>query len=420
MSKFGWCVALAVSFGAAAGAVAQDKAGEAMAATVMRQWPAGVITSMKSPGAWTYEEGTLLDGMIAEWKTSGNAAEFAYVKASVDRYILPDGTIQMTADGKPFPMTTHTLDDIEFGRAVMAVYHETHEAKYGTAAKFLRARLAEQPRTASGGYWHKQIYPNQMWLDGAYMGEPFHSAYATDFHHPEEFSDIAKQLLLMDEHMVDPKSGLLRHGWDESKAMPWADKQTGLSPAAWGRAMGWYCMALVDVLDWMPKDNPDRVKLIAVLRRVMGAVVAVQDPDTGLWWQVMDRGRHAQGQLNGKGQVTAAASTAADKGNFLEASASAMFVYALAKGVRMGYLDRKPYEADARRGWEGIQTKFVSTAANGDVTFSGTVKVGGLGGTPYRSGTPEYYYSGEALGDQDAKGVGAYLLAASEMGRVTK
>ena len=127
--------------------------------------------------------------------------------------------------------------------------------------------LALQPRTASGGYWHKQIYPNQMWLDGAYMAEPFRAAYAATFQEPGDFDDIAKQLLLMDAKMRDPKTGLLRHGWDESKQMPWADKTTGLSPEVWARAMGWYAMALVDVLDWFPEDHPQRAELIAALNR---------------------------------------------------------------------------------------------------------------------------------------------------------
>jgi unsaturated rhamnogalacturonyl hydrolase len=234
-----------------------------------------------------------------------------------------------------------------------------------------------------------------MWLDGAFMAEPFRAAYAVTFHQTGDFDDIGKQLLLMDAHMRDPKSGLMFHGWDESKAMPWADKTTGLSPSIWARAMGWYAVALVDTLEWFPKEHPERAKLIAALHRTIEAAVRVQDGSTGLWWQVMDR--------------------PADQGNFLEASASSMFVYALAKGVRLGYLP-KHFETNARRGWEGIQTKFVTTAADGTVTLRGTVKVGGLGGTPYRPGTPEYYY-GEKTGDQDAKGVGAYLLAASEMGK---
>ena len=225
------------------------------------------------------------------------------------------------------------------------------------------------------------------------MAEPFRAAYAATFQEPREFDDIAKQLLLMDAHMRDVHTGLMRHGWDESKKMPWADPKTGLSPEVWARAMGWYAMALVDVLDWFPKDHPQRADLVAALNRTAAAIVTYQDKKTGLWWQVMDKGERA--------------------GNYPEASASCMFVYALAKGVRMGYLTQGD-EASARQGWEGIQKTFVTTGADGLMVLNGTVKVGGLGGTPYRSGSYEYYV-GEKTGVNDAKGVGAFLLAGSEM-----
>ena len=387
-------VALATTF--ATGQPGPQKAGAEttqMATAMMNAWPDGVIATIKKPGQWSYEEGVLLDGLAADWQRSKNARELAYIKASVDKYVRPDGAIQMNAAGAPFPTKAHTLDDIEMGRAVLFVYGVTHEARYAKAAEFLRAQLAAQPRTASGGYWHKQIYPNQMWLDGAYMAEPFRARYAVMFQQPAEFDDIAKQLLLMDEHMRQPGTGLMLHGWDESKAMAWADKTTGLSPEVWARAMGWYAMALVDVLDWFPKDHPQRPELLAALDRTMKAVVAAQDAKTGLWWQVMDK--------------------PGAKGNFLEASASAMYCYALAKGVRMGYLPQAD-EAHAVAGWEGIQREFVRGGG-----LVGTVKVGGLGGTPYRSGTYAYYV-GEPTGEDDAKGVGAYLLAGSEMARASR
>ncbi len=364
-------------------------AGQLMAASVIREWPAGNITTIKSTGEWGYEEGVLLDGMAAEGAATGDAADFAYVKAAVDKYIGTDGAV------KGFKAEAHSLDNIEMVRAVVLVYRKTHEEKYAKAAKFVHDQLAAQPRTPSGGYWHKQIYPNQMWLDGAYMAEPFRAEYALTFKAKEDWDDIAKQLLLMDAHMRDAKTGLMKHGWDESKSMAWADKATGLSPEVWARAMGWYTMGLVDVLDWFPKENPQRAALITALNRTMAAVVKYQDAKSGVWWQVMD-----------KGSV---------EGNYPEASASCMFTYALAKGVRMGYLP-KTDGLDAKRGWEGIQRNFVSVGPNGAVVLHGTVKVGGLGGTPYRSGTFDYYVH-EPVGDQDAKGVGAYLMAASEMER---
>ncbi len=394
---------------------------EKMAATVMREWPAGVVATIKKPGEWSYEEGVLLDGLAAEWAVTHEAAQFAYIQASVDKYVKADGTIlmgpagAMGPSGRMFPVDAHTLDDIEMGRAVLFVYRQTRDARYAKAAKILHEALKVQPRNASGGYWHKQIYPNQMWLDGAYMAEPFRAEYAATFGAQEgEWDDIAKQFVLMQAHMRDPKTGLLRHGWDPSKQMPWADRQTGLSPEVWARAMGWYCMALVDTLDWMPKDNARRLQLLGVLRETLAAVAKYQDAD-GLWWQVMDQGSGQARAKNGSGLVVRAGkATAPAAGNFEETSASAMFVYALAKAAAKGYASGR-YAENARRGWEAIQARFV-TERDGDVVLTGTVKAAGLGGTPYRSGTYAYYV-GEARGDQDAKGVGAYLLAGSELGR---
>jgi len=383
-------IAVQAMWGAGAsaeGALKIDPVSLKLAESIMKEWPKGLVGTEGRPGNWGYEEGVLLDGMAAQWHTTANGDEFRYIKAAVDKYVMDDGSI------KSYHADAHSLDEIEMGRSVLLVYRVTQQAKYYKAAKYIYDQLALQPRTASGGYWHKQIYPNQMWLDGAYMAEPFRAEYAVTFQQPDDFNDIAKQLLLMDQHMRDAKTGLLLHGWDESKQMKWADAKTGLSPEAWGRAMGWYGMALVDVLDWFPADHPQRPELIRALNRTAKAIVAYQDKKTGLWWQVLDKG--------------------SQKGNFTESSASAMFVYTLAKGVRMGYLPQAD-EAAARRGWKGLEETFIKTGADGATSLEGTVKVGGLGGSPYRSGTFDYYI-GEKTRTNDAKGVGAALLAGSEM-----
>lgn len=354
----------------------------------LEKWPQGKIDTVKNPGVWSYEQGVLLDGMVAEWRQTGDGRIFDYVKAAVDRSVDKDGVIHM-ANGAAFPVDAHSMDDIEMGRSAIALYRVTQDPRYYKAAKFLHDQMQQQPRNASGGYWHKQIYPNQMWLDGAYMSEPFLATYARTFHQPGDLAGVAEQLLLMDSHMRERGAGLLHHGWDESKQMEWANKKTGLSPEVWARAMGWYAMALVDVLERMPATDPQRLAIEALTRRTLQAVMRYQDAQSGLWWQVMDKG----------GQ----------KGNYLEASASCMFVYAIAKAIRLGML---PFTAgdNVTRGWAGIQKQFVKP----DGTLSGTVKVAGLGGTPYRSGTYDYYI-GEEVGDNDAKGVGAYLLALSEI-----
>ncbi len=378
-----------------------------MTATIIKQLPAGQ-TSATAPSKWAYEEGVLLDGIAAEWHATADPNDFAYIKAAVDKHVTADGAI---TGYKP---EGHTLDDVEMGRAALLVYRVTQQDKYAKAAKFLEDQLALQPRTASGGYWHKQTYPNQMWLDGAYMAEPFRAAYAATFQQPADFDDIARQLLLMDEHMRDPKTGLLRHGWDESKAMPWADKTTGLSPEVWGRAMGWYVVALADVLDWFPKDHPQRAALVAALNRNIAAVIKAQDAGTGLWWEVMSQPPHNGPAMvkQPDGSIRVGMEHSAN-GNYLEASASCMFTYAIAKGVRMGYLPPSD-EAAAKHAWEGILAKFITETPDGAVTLHGTVSVGGLGGTPYRAGDFAYYLR-EKVVDNDPKGIGAYLLAGSEM-----
>jgi unsaturated rhamnogalacturonyl hydrolase len=403
-------LATTLLFVAAASAAAQNPTAQTpaqkMAATILQQRPIVPSPAGGPAASMGYEEGVLLDGLAAEWHVTANGADFAYIKAAVDKYVTADGAIS------GFKPQGHTLDDIEMGRAVLLVYRVTQQEKYAKAAKFLHDQLDQQPRTASGGYWHKQIYPNQMWLDGAYMAEPFRAAYAATFQQPQDFDDIAKQLLLMDQHMRDPRTGLLRHGWDESKQMPWADKATGLSPEAWGRAMGWYCMALVDVLDWFPKDHPQREKLVEAAKAVLGGALTFQDGQSGLWRQVMDGGAW----LDARQQPPVMHQ--AKEGDFFEASASCMFVYALAKGVRMGYLQYGPITQretfGERKGWDAIQKQFITTNPDGTLVLHGTVKVGGLGGTPYRAGDFNYYIH-EPVVDQDLKGVGAFLLAGSEM-----
>ena len=404
-----WAVTLvAMSVCGAALAQAQVDAQNPVVERVLREWPAGQISTLKAPSTWSYEEGVLLDGMIAEWRVTGDGRLFKYVKDAVDAAVDKDGVIHV-GDGHGYPVDAHSLDNVEMGRTLVALYRVTQDARYYKAAKFVHEQMMAQPKNASGGYWHKQIYPDQMWLDGAYMAEPFMANYARAFGKPRELDEVVSQLLLMDAKMRDRRTGLLRHGWDESKKMAWADKGRGLSPEAWARAMGWYSMALVDVMERMPDTDPQRAAMEDLVRRTMAAVVKYQDPATGLWWQVMDKGPKPFVAKKSDG-----AEAPAEKGNYLEASASCMFVYALAKGVRLGVLPMS-YEANAQQGWAGVQAKFLKP----DGTVSGTVKVAGLGGTPYRSGTFEYYVS-EPVGDNDSKGVGAYLLASSEMLQVAR
>ena len=354
-----------------------------MATTIMRTWK----DSASGPPRWTYDQGVVLEGIAGLWKNTGDGKYFEYIRQSMDVFVDEQGNI------RTYKEDDYNIDNVKNGRSLLLLYQVTNQEKYKKAADHLREQLRSQPRTSDGGFWHKKRYPYQMWLDGLYMGEPFYAEYAQLFHEEEAFNDITRQFVLMETHARDARTGLLYHGWDESRQQRWADKTTGRSPNFWGRAMGWYAMALVDVLDHFPAKHKGRDSLIAILNRLAVAVKKYQDPASGLWYQVLDKG--------------------SAKGNYLEASASCMFVYALQKGVRKGYLPES-YHQVAQKGFEGINKKFIKKAPEGGVNLDGTVSVAGLGGDPYRDGSYEYYLS-EKVVTNDPKGVGAYLLAANEM-----
>lgn len=355
--------------------------------SAMARWPDSLTNEAGKPEKWAYEQGVLLEGIEDVWYSTGEGRYFKYVQQGMDHFVSADGTI------RTYKPEDYSLDNVMPGRILLSLYKVTGQEKYRKAAASLREQLRKQPRTTEGGFWHKKIYPEQMWLDGLYMGEPFYAEYAQTFQEDADFDDIAAQFTLMERHARDAQTGLLYHGWDESRKQRWADPATGHSPNPWGRAMGWYAMALVDTLDYFPKEHPKREALLAILRRLAVAVERYQEPQSGLWYEVLDKG--------------------SAQGNYLEASASCMFVYALAKGVRQGYLPAS-YMSVAQRGYEGVVKRFVETDANGQVNLAGTVSVAGLGGNPYRDGSYQYYLS-EKVVTNDPKGVGAFLLASSEM-----
>jgi unsaturated rhamnogalacturonyl hydrolase len=276
---------------------------------------------------------------------------------------------------------------------LLAVFEKTKENKYRAAADTLREQLRGQPRTHEGGFWHKKIYPYQMWLDGLFMAEPFYAAYAKVFNEPKDFDDITNQFIWIAHHTRDPKTGLFYHGWDESKQQKWADSVTGCSPCLWGRALGWYAMGLVDVLDYVPVDHPQRKELITILQGLADALLRVRDQNTSLWYQVVDQG--------GKG------------GNYLESSSSSMFAYAFAKGANKGYLDAKFFAA-AEESFNGVIKYRVTIDDSGFVDLHQTCAGVGLGGNPYRDGSFEYYV-GAPQRTNDMKGIGPFLRAAIEL-----
>jgi unsaturated rhamnogalacturonyl hydrolase len=298
-----------------------------------------------------------------------------------------DGSIQGYDAGEM------NLDNINTGKAFLFLYKQTGGKKYKTAANTLRLQLEKQPRTNSGGFWHKRIYPHQMWLDGVYMSAPFFAEYASMFDEPDAFDLIAQQAELLWEHARDPESGLLYHAWDESRGMKWADDVTGCSPNFWGRSIGWYMMALVDMFDYFPASHSKRAVLIHILSELSKAVAAVQDEDSGLWYQLPD-----------KKNV---------EGNYQEASASCMFVYAMAKAVRMGYIDTD-FNTSIETGFKGILEHLTETDEHGYINLKNVCAVAGLGGYPYRDGSVSYYIH-ERIATNDYKGYGPFILASSEM-----
>ena len=351
--------------------------------------PDSIVIGSRKTARWDYEQGLMLKALERVWQRTGDAKYFTYIQKDLDQYVQKDGSI------RTYKPDEYLLDNVTTGHAVLLLAQVSgpNQDKYSKAAQLLRKQLDTQPRTNEGGFWHKKIYPNQMWLDGLYMAAPFYAEYSRLFNQPAGLEDVAKQFALVEKHLVDAKTGLLYHGYDESRTQAWANKTTGQSPNFWDRGIGWYAMALVDVLDYFPANHPQRPALVQALQRLAPALAKYQDPKTGTWSLVMTQ----EGR----------------QGNYAEASGSSMFVYALAKGVRLGYLDKK-YAAVARKGYDGLLKTFVATEANGALALNGTVSVGGLGGKPYRDGSYEYYLT-EPLRKNDLKGVGPFILASTEM-----
>jgi len=359
-----------------------------MALTVMKRHPeAYMIDDAKTP-KWDYVHGLVLHSIEELYKQNPDPRYPVYIKGYVDSFVENDGSI------KTYDLDNYNIDMVVSGRLLFKIYETTKEEKYLKALQLLRKQLTEQPRTESGGFWHKKIYPNQMWLDGLYMGEPFYAEYTTAFENGKQLDDVAKQFELIQKHATDPKTGLLYHAWDESKQMAWANKETGTSPNFWSRALGWYAMALVDVLDYFPKDHPKQKELVGYLNNVSEALAKYQDK-SGLWYQVTDKGNK--------------------EGNYLEASGSSMFAYAFAKGANKGYLPSK-YKKLANKAFDGLTKQLIKVDADGGITLTQACAVAGLGGKPYRDGSYEYYVK-ERKKDNDPKATGPFILAALELNR---
>jgi unsaturated rhamnogalacturonyl hydrolase len=338
---------------------------------------------------WHYEHGLQVMAIQKAAEATGEARYLRFVSDWIDHFIQVDGTI------RSYRVDEYNIDQINAGKLLFGAFERTGDERYRKALDLLRDQMRKQPRNNSNGFWHKQIYPYQMWLDGIYMAGPFLAEYAYRFDEPTLFDDVVYQIMLIEGRTRDEKTGLLYHAWDESKQQRWCDSITGRSQYFWGRAVGWYVMAIVDVLDFLPREQAHRQDLIAILDRTAAALVKVQDGATGLWYQILDLPKR--------------------DGNYLEASASTMFVYAFAKAVREGYL-AQDYLLSAKRGYHGLLQNLIKIDSQGLLTLEKVCGGAGLGGQPYRDGSFEYYVS-EKIVPNDPKGVGPFILAALEMER---
>ena len=341
---------------------------------------------------WNYTHGLMAASYIKLFYQTSDTAYYRYVKTFADQFISASGEI------KTYHPDEYNIDKLNGGNFLFDMFTITLDPKYVSAIRLLRSQLYTHPRVEERAFWHKKVYPHQVWLDGLYMGAPFYTRFAAIFDQPiEVFDDVITQFRVADKHTFDPKTGLNYHGWDESRLERWANKTTGQSPNFWSRSIGWYMMAVVDVLEYLPVNHPDRPYMIKLLNRLSASVIKYQDKRTGMWWQVTNMPHKS--------------------GNYLESSGTAMFSYALSKAVNNGYLPAKKFKKPAIKAFDGLIKH--SVVMNADSTYSVTkaCSVAGLGGTPYRDGSYQYYIS-EPVRSDDPKVLGPFILAAIELSKM--
>ncbi len=352
-----------------------------------------------SEGArWTYDR-TLYGLALLKLADQTGEEDFAEFGArTAESFIRDDGSI---AD---YSLEKYNIDLIAPGKVLLHRWIDgVRPDEHRQALATLRRQMSEHPRTAEGGFWHKKRYPHQMWLDGLFMASPFLAQYGGVFDEPGLFDEVTKQITLMDRKAWNADKQLHHHGWDEAREQDWADDETGLSANFWGRAVGWYAMALVDTLEFLPDDHPGRESIREVLGRVAAGIARWQDPESGLWYQVLDQGDR--------------------EGNYLEGTASSMYVYALAKAINRGWLPREDYLPVVTRGYAGIVRDLIRPDEDNDglISLTQCCEVAGLGfknrdGIP-RDGSFNYYIS-EPIIHNDHKGVGPFIMAGIELTRM--
>lgn len=350
-------------------------------------WNLEMIRSGKC-NKWNYIDGCMITGILERYEITGEARFLDFADRFMSGFVEEDGRI------RTYDPAEYSLDNVNPAKNLFTLYDLTGKEKYRKALELVRSQLSTMPRTPEGNFWHKLIYPNQVWLDGIYMALPFYMEYEKRFDAQKDCLDICRQIANVEIRMRDPKTGLYYHGYDASRKMYWADPDTGCSPNFWLRAEGWFILGLVDVLEIM-KDLPmqaESVHLQHMLLDLAKALSKYQDP-SGLWYQLI-----ALSEL---------------EGNYLETSGTALISAALLKAVRLGFLPES-FRAVGEKAFYGIVDHRLTKNADGTPCVTGICLVAGLGGEQHRDGSAAYYLS-EPVVQNDAKGVGPLLLAYTEM-----
>ena len=341
------------------------------------------------PANWNYIDGCMMTALLSMTEITGDQRYFDFAESFIDSFVNEDGTI------RTYKTEGHALDDVNEGRVLFPLFEKTGKEKYKKAADFLWQQLEEQPRTGEGSFWHKQIYPNQVWLDGIYMAQPFAALYQKHFG-GGDYSDIVRQIRTVHDRMRDEKTGLYYHGYDFSREAFWCDKETGLSRNFWLRAIGWFSVALADLMEILPNSEESKA-LEIIFSQLVADVSKYADESTGMYWQVVDQpGR---------------------EGNYLESSGSAMIAYAMLKGVRLGVLP-KAYAVQGKKTFDGLVNTCM-TFQDGQLCLDHICLVAGLGPENNRRRDGSYaYYISEPVVQNDAKGVAPFLLCYTEVKRL--
>lgn len=361
---------------------------EKIAKTFMDLYPHACDLEAFSPHKWTYTNGFFTNALCELYDRTGNSDYLNYAQKWIDCFVAPDGSIEKYVQEK------YRLDDILPARTLLWLHDAELGEQYKIAADNFIHHIENQPKNSDGGYWHKKIYAHQMWLDGIYMGDVYTAQYAKMFAQAQLFDEAVKQIKLIYHHTVDAETGLMYHGYDENRNDVWADPESGTSPEFWGRGMGWYMMALVDVLEYLPKNHPERNDVIEILHKTSEALLKVQDTNSALWFQVLDKGH-----LND---------------NWIETSASAMFAYAFAKGANYGFLS-PDYLQKAENVFNSLLNNYVFFDSEQRFYLTETVHVGTLN---FKSSDGSYnYYINVDRRINDFKGVAAFLYLAMALNK---